>query len=137
MIFYIKKHQLFAIKLFLLLYYSSSNFYHLFSKKNCWYLLHKQFLSLFDSNMFYISSLFVITDLYLIYYLTVSSILSKNATILYLIQQRFFSIFSYKVLKILLKLDKKLITILYKKNINFFSIQVFIIYLRKENYLYF
>lgn len=132
-----KKNHLPAIKLSLLLCYRYSGFHYLSSRKNCRQLLYKQFLLLSDSNTFYIGLLFITASFYLICYFISRNILSRDTRVLFLLWQRFFFIFFYKVLGVLPKLIKGLNTILYRKNINFFSIQVFIVYLKRENYLYF
>lgn len=102
-----------------------------------WQLLHRQFLSLSNSRMFYIGPLFTIASFPLICCLAVSSILSKDIIVLSLIRQHFFPIFFYKVLGVLPWLVKSLNAILCWENINLLSVQVFIIYPGGENYLYF
>ena len=134
---YAGKHQLLAIKPSLLLCYLCSGFHHLPVGEDCRQLLHRRFLPLSDSSTFYIGPLFTTAGLHLICRLAASSILSRDTTVLSLIRQRSFPIFSYKVLGVLPRLVKGLDAILCGENINFLSVQVFIVHPRGENYLYF
>ena len=105
--------------------------------EDCRQLLHRRFLLLSDSSTFYIGPLFTTAGLHLIRCLAASSILFRDTTVLSLIRQRSFPIFSYKVLGVLPRLVKGLNAILCGKNINFLSVQVFIVHPGGENYLYF